>query len=399
MIKEKKRGGDNKKMSKTKGYLFHEISSYLPLIEGEEFDDLVDDIRQFGQIELAVLLDGKILDGRNRYRACKQLGIELKVKEWKPSKNIGMTPLQYVISENIMRRHLNTAQKAEIGMLLYPEISKQVREESDKKRIETKEKLRKGIADKSETVRNYKKEKEATTAYKVARKVRVKPDTIERVKKIKEIAKKDKEIAEEWEKAKKGDSTISAVYKEAREKEIIEDLPEDLKKEVKKEKTKVKEAKKKKTDYKPKITVKEAKAIKDLPKDVREAVVHSKAKITVEEAKQIAEISNVELRKQEILERERAKKRQKSEIKKKKDLAEGKTLPKVKYFDKDTSKVKAFETICKKATNELTFDSLEGYGETARKVCIEMMKMVFEHLRKELRKAGEIAPRKVIDIE
>lgn len=44
------------------------------------------------------------------------------------------------------------------------------------------------------------------------------------------------------------------------------------------------------------------------------------------------------------------------------------------------------------------FASLEGYGEIARNVCIEMMKTLFEHLRTELRKTGEVAPRKVIDI-
>lgn len=35
--------------AKTKTYLIHEISSYLPLLEGEEFNALVEDIKQFGQ--------------------------------------------------------------------------------------------------------------------------------------------------------------------------------------------------------------------------------------------------------------------------------------------------------------------------------------------------------------
>jgi len=99
-----------------------------------------------------------------------------------------------------------------------------------------------------------------------------------------------------------------------------------------------------------------------------------------------------------VIERERVKKRQESEIEKKKDIAEGKTLPKEKYFDRDSSKVETFKSVCKKAVDVLTIANLEGYGESARKVCIEMMKMVFEHLRKELKKAGEVAPRKVIDI-
>lgn len=399
-------------MSETKTYLFHELSSYLPLLEGEEFDDLVEDIKQHGQIEPATIYEGKILDGRNRYRACKILEQELIIREWKPSKATGSTPLQYVISENIMRRHLNEAQKGEIGMLLYPEVEKQVQEEQRKKQSESmKEKFEKGeikslggrggfanISPKEDRItKDYKKED--TTAYKVAKKVRVKPRTIEKVRKITEVAKEDKEIAEEWEKAKKGDSSISAVYKEALEKDIIEKLPEDLKEEVKKEKAKVKKAKKEKKTYEPKITARKADAIKDLPIDVREAVVHSKAEITVEEAKEIAEIPSVELRKKEVAERVIVKKRQESGIKKKVDIAEGKIIPKEKFFDKDANKLDAIKSVCQKAMNELTFAGLEGYGDFARKECIKMMKILFEHLRKELKKAGEVAPRKVIDVD
>ena len=405
-------------MSKAKTYLFHELSSYLPLLEGEEFDDLVEDIKQHGQIEPATIYEGKILDGRNRYRACKILKRELIVREWKPSTATGSTPLQYVISENIMRRHLNDKQKAEIGMLLYVEIEKQVDVEKRKKLSEAgKETVKSKIVEGkvgfqkitdlhkkiSKPVRNRKKELESLTAYKVAQKVRVKPQTIVQVKKIREIAYdeegkvKDKELAEKWEKAKREDTSLSDVYKEAIEKGIIETLPDDLKVEVKKEKTKVKKAKEEKTTYKPKITARKAQAIKDLPKDIREAVVHSEAEITVEEAKAIAEIPSEELRKKEIVERKLAKKRQETAVKKKKDLAEGKILPKPKYFNKDASKVKTVEDICKKAVDSLTIAGLEGYGKVARDACIKMMKILFEHLREELKKAGEVVPEKVID--
>lgn len=361
-------------MSKTTKYLFHEMSSYLPLLEGDEFNDLVEDIKEHGQIELVTLYKGKILDGRNRYRACKMLNIELITREWKPSKATGSTPLQYVISENIMRRHLNIAQKAEIGMLLYDEVEKQVQEEQRKKQSETQ----KGIPKKELGVNKVtlpSKEKDPTrrTAYKVAQKVRVKPHTIQKVKIIKEIAKEDKEIAEEWEKAKKGDSSITAVYQEASKIKAIAKLPEDLQVVIKKEEVKVKEAKKKEITYEPVITIKEAKVI--------------------------AEIPNEALRKKEIAEREMAKKRRVKAIQDKKDLAEGKQKIPDKFFNKDANKIEAVKNICKKAMSDLTFAGLEGYGDFARKECIKMMKILFEHLRKELKEAGEVAPRKVIDVD
>ncbi|KKL92180.1 hypothetical protein LCGC14_1887310 [marine sediment metagenome] len=218
-------------MSEAKVFLFHELSSYLPLLEGEEFDALVEDIKEFGQIEPATIYKGKILDGRNRYRACKILKRELKVREWKPSIATGSTPLQYVISENIMRRHLNEAQKGEIGMLLYDDVEKQVQEERIKKisLVKTGMKYDKnsfGDKETKEKIRDSKKEKLSTTAYKVAQKVRVKPVTIVKVKKIKEIAKKDKSIAEKWEEAKRGESTIGAVYIKVQEKEFVKSLKE-----------------------------------------------------------------------------------------------------------------------------------------------------------------------------
>lgn len=352
------------KMSEVKVYLFHELSSYLPLLEGKEFDDLVEDIKEFGQIEPVTLYDGKILDGRNRYRACKILKRELIVREWKPSDATGSTPLQYVISENIMRRHLNMAQKAEIGMMLYDEIAKQVEEERAKKISETlKERHEKGeligrkekgggskvvvsIEEKIDTA----KERESTTAYKVAQKVRVKPDTIVRVKKIKEFAKEDKSIAEQWEDAKKGESTIGAVYKKVQEKETIDKLPEDLKKEVKKEE----------------LTVKEA---KDVAESFKEPEMRKEAIKTIKKEKK---------------EHERT-----MDYIKKVGTGEAK-LPKKVYMDINQRIVKQFQDTAKQIVLKMTMSNVKGYNEKTQPILIKIMKKCLEHLQNELNIKGEI---------
>jgi ParB-like chromosome segregation protein Spo0J len=98
---------------------FHPLADLFPLMEGEEFDSFVASIKQDGQNEPIVLFDGKILDGRNRYRACTALGAEPVTVEFEELVSAGKikinNPVRYVMSMNIHRRHLNASQRALIA--------------------------------------------------------------------------------------------------------------------------------------------------------------------------------------------------------------------------------------------------------------------------------------------
>ena len=86
---------------------FHEMANLFPLIEGEEFAALVEDIRAHG-LELPIhTYEGKILDGRNRYRACLEAGREPHYKVYE-----GDSPASFVVSMNKHRRHLTSSQIA-----------------------------------------------------------------------------------------------------------------------------------------------------------------------------------------------------------------------------------------------------------------------------------------------
>lgn len=94
-------------------YEYHELANLFPLMDESQYSDLVADIKENGLIESIILYEGKILDGRNRYNACNDAGVEPSFVEYE-----GEDALSYVISLNLNRRHLNESQRAMIGARL-----------------------------------------------------------------------------------------------------------------------------------------------------------------------------------------------------------------------------------------------------------------------------------------
>lgn len=125
---------------------FHPYANLFPLIEGQEFYDLAEDIREHGLRDRIDTLGDQILDGRNRYRALvwlvttgellgsgwgegsewEGLGLEgealpahlLRVDSWffypfQP--DVHGDPLTYVLSKNLSRRHLTDDQRRMIA--------------------------------------------------------------------------------------------------------------------------------------------------------------------------------------------------------------------------------------------------------------------------------------------
>jgi ParB-like chromosome segregation protein Spo0J len=96
----------------------HPLAEIFPLMEGEEFERLADDIKANGLQEPITLFEGKILDGRNRYRALEKAGMSYRLKDENFRQYSGSDPLGFVISANIHRRHLNESQRAIFGASL-----------------------------------------------------------------------------------------------------------------------------------------------------------------------------------------------------------------------------------------------------------------------------------------
>jgi ParB-like chromosome segregation protein Spo0J len=82
-------------------YQFHPFANEYELLEGDDLEALADDIAAIGQTDPIIVFQGKILEGRNRWNACKLRGIDPWI-EMLPEK---MDPAAFVVSKNDHRRH------------------------------------------------------------------------------------------------------------------------------------------------------------------------------------------------------------------------------------------------------------------------------------------------------
>jgi len=81
-----------------------------------EFRELVEDIRTHGQREaIWVLPDGQVIDGRHRVLACAELGRSVDARVYHGT---GDAIVDFVVSLNLKRRHLNESQRAMVGARL-----------------------------------------------------------------------------------------------------------------------------------------------------------------------------------------------------------------------------------------------------------------------------------------
>lgn len=101
----------------------HPLAHCLPRMPDEEFEAFKEDISGLGVLEPITLLDGMILDGRHRYRACQELDIEC------PTRTISnVSPHDLVRSMNLYRRHLNESQRAMVAAALLEPFEKEAKQ-------------------------------------------------------------------------------------------------------------------------------------------------------------------------------------------------------------------------------------------------------------------------------
>jgi ParB-like chromosome segregation protein Spo0J len=95
-------------------YTAHPFANEFPLIEGKEFKDLCDSIAKNGILEPITLYQGMILDGRNRYRAAREVGLAFSAKNFRQFSGTPEEAEEWSLEVNGKRRHLTPKQKQEM---------------------------------------------------------------------------------------------------------------------------------------------------------------------------------------------------------------------------------------------------------------------------------------------
>jgi ParB-like chromosome segregation protein Spo0J len=93
-------------------YEFHPFADAFPMMTDREHAELVADIKANGLLEPIMFYQDKILDGRNRYKACRELGIRAMLHDFGGD---DAEALAFVISKNLMRRQLTASQRAMVA--------------------------------------------------------------------------------------------------------------------------------------------------------------------------------------------------------------------------------------------------------------------------------------------
>jgi ParB-like chromosome segregation protein Spo0J len=103
---------------------FHPVAGLFPLLEGPEYEALKADILTHGLHVPVVTFQGQIIDGRNRYRACRDLGVDPKLHEWEGQGSL----VAFVLGLNQHRRHLTESQRAMVAAKAKPLFEEEARQ-------------------------------------------------------------------------------------------------------------------------------------------------------------------------------------------------------------------------------------------------------------------------------
>lgn len=114
----------------------HPAAELFPMMGLDELRSLAADIKANG-LQLPIeLAQGRILDGRNRFEACKLAGVEPRFVNV-----LTASPVAYVISRNLHRRNMSPTQAASVAAKAEPLLAEEAKHREHVRKTGTKENL------------------------------------------------------------------------------------------------------------------------------------------------------------------------------------------------------------------------------------------------------------------
>lgn len=106
----------------------HPLACLFPVISGSANEEFARDVADHGLREPITVIGDQVLDGANRYRVCRDLGLPFITQEWDGQGS----PLDFVIRKNLHRRQLSESQRALVAAdVLRIKKVEQVQREAD----------------------------------------------------------------------------------------------------------------------------------------------------------------------------------------------------------------------------------------------------------------------------
>ena len=206
-----------------------EYEKLVPPLSKEDYTNLKESIIKDGVLYPVIINQEKVLlDGHHRLKICKENNIQTIETIFKTFPN-QLDEKEFVISSNLNRRHLTTAQKADMGLeILDIEREKAKQRQGERTDLKPSNIVQNSVQ--SEVINN--KEDNGKAVKIAARKAGVSHDTLQRANKIKKASKKDPQINKRWEQAKQGKTSINSVYRDVKRKEKKEEIKTIPKKEL-----------------------------------------------------------------------------------------------------------------------------------------------------------------------
>jgi protein gp37/ParB-like chromosome segregation protein Spo0J len=93
----------------------HPLSAAFPTMTDAVFAELRADIAQNGLHHPIIVFEEQVLDGWHRYRACQEVGVPVRTQQFEGDEAAAR---KFVVSANLMRRHLDASQRGMVGARL-----------------------------------------------------------------------------------------------------------------------------------------------------------------------------------------------------------------------------------------------------------------------------------------